>query len=85
MGARYALIGGLALAPYDVIRATQDVDLLVDLENADAIERELTGSAIEAFIAARMRPIACVAMSASNCSTLTVRRPSGCWQVPGRS
>ncbi|MGC8517746.1 MAG: hypothetical protein ACP5P4_04360 [Steroidobacteraceae bacterium] len=42
IGARYALIGGLALAPHHVIRATQDVDLLVDLENADAIERELT-------------------------------------------
>jgi hypothetical protein len=42
IGVRYALIGGLALAPYNVIRATQDVDLLVDLENADAIERELT-------------------------------------------
>lgn len=42
IGARHALIGGLALAPYSVVRATQDVDLLVDLENADAIERALT-------------------------------------------
>lgn len=41
-GVRYALIGGLALAPYNVIRATQDVDLLVDSESADAIHRELT-------------------------------------------
>ncbi len=40
-GARYALIGGLALAPYHVIRATQDVDLLVDLETADGIEAQL--------------------------------------------
>ena len=41
IGARYALIGGLALAPYNVIRATQDIDLLVDLESADVIERAL--------------------------------------------
>ena len=41
IGASYALIGGLALASHNVIRATQDVDLLVDLEKADAIEAEL--------------------------------------------
>lgn len=40
IGAEYALIGGLALATYSVIRATQDVDLLVDLDKADAIEAE---------------------------------------------
>ena len=39
--ARFALIGGLALASYKVIRATQDVDLLVDAEKADAIDAEL--------------------------------------------
>lgn len=37
----YALIGGLALAPHNVIRATQDIDLLADLEKADEIERAL--------------------------------------------
>jgi predicted nucleotidyltransferase len=42
IGARFALIGGLALALHKVIRATQDVDLLVDAENADEIDRELT-------------------------------------------
>lgn len=41
VGARYALIGGLALASHNVIRATQDVDLLTDLEKADEIEAEL--------------------------------------------
>lgn len=41
VGAPYALIGGLALAPYNVIRATQDVDLLVDLEKAGEIDGEL--------------------------------------------
>ena len=39
--ARFALIGGLALASHKVIRATQDIDLLTDLEKADDIEREL--------------------------------------------
>jgi hypothetical protein len=41
LGIRHALIGGLALAPHKVIRATQDVDLLTDLQSADQIEREL--------------------------------------------
>ena len=34
--ARFALIGGLALASYRVVRATQDVDLLADAENRPA-------------------------------------------------
>ncbi len=38
--ARFALIGGLALASHKVVRATQDVDLLVEAEKADAIEAE---------------------------------------------
>lgn len=37
-GLPVALIGGLALAPHNVVRATQDVDLLADGDNADAIE-----------------------------------------------
>lgn len=37
MGARFALIGGLALASHNVVRATQDIDLLVDAEMADRI------------------------------------------------
>ena len=41
LGAATALIGGLALAPYNVIRATSDVDLLADAGLADAIDREL--------------------------------------------
>jgi len=39
--ARFALIGGLALAPHKVIRATQDIDLLTDCEKAEDIDREL--------------------------------------------
>lgn len=41
LGAPFALIGGLALASHNVIRATQDVDLLIDLDDADAIDTEL--------------------------------------------
>jgi hypothetical protein len=38
--ARFALIGGLALASHKVIRATQDIDLLTDAEKAEDIDRE---------------------------------------------
>ena len=41
LGVRFALIGGLALAPYRVIRATQDIDLLTDPVSSDDIDREL--------------------------------------------
>jgi hypothetical protein len=34
-GVQSALIGGLALSPHNVIRATQDIDLLIDQDNAD--------------------------------------------------
>jgi hypothetical protein len=37
----FALIGGLALASHKVVRATQDVDLLVDFDDADTIQDEL--------------------------------------------
>ena len=40
-GIRFALIGGLALAPHKVIRATQDVDLLTDATSAELIHKEL--------------------------------------------
>lgn len=41
MDAPFALIGGLALASHKVVRATQGVDLLVDSDQADAIEARL--------------------------------------------
>src|SRR5690348_15754376 len=41
VGARFALIGGLALAPHKVVRATQDVDLLVEAGLADAVDQAL--------------------------------------------
>ena len=43
IGAEFALIGGLALASHKVIRATQDVDLLVDADQAAAVETALIG------------------------------------------
>ena len=39
--ASFALIGGLALASHKVVRATQDIDLLVDIDHADDVEFEL--------------------------------------------
>jgi hypothetical protein len=41
VGAPAALIGGLALSTHKVIRATQDVDLLVDEVHADALDAQL--------------------------------------------
>ena len=38
----FALIGGLALASHQVVRATQDVDLLAGAERADDIDAQLT-------------------------------------------
>lgn len=37
-----ALIGGLALAAYQVVRATRDVDFLVDLDDADWLDNTLS-------------------------------------------
>jgi hypothetical protein len=41
LGARFALIGGLALASHKVVRATQDVDLLTEARRADEIDKTL--------------------------------------------
>ncbi len=43
VAARFALIGGLALASHRVVRATQDIDLLTDADKADAIHRAMIG------------------------------------------
>ncbi len=42
VAAKFALIGGLALAPHKVVRATQDVDLLIDADLANAVDEALT-------------------------------------------
>ena len=42
-GASFALIGGLALAPHKVVRATQDIDLLMDAAMADSVHAALLG------------------------------------------
>jgi hypothetical protein len=41
VGARFALIGGLALASHRVVRATMDVDFLAEAGKADAIDAAL--------------------------------------------
>jgi hypothetical protein len=41
IGARVALIGGLALASHQVVRATQDVDFLADADRGDDIDAAL--------------------------------------------
>ncbi len=41
LDAPFALIGGLALTPHRVIRATRDVDFLTDAASAEAIHAEL--------------------------------------------
>ncbi|MGA9854663.1 MAG: nucleotidyltransferase family protein [Gammaproteobacteria bacterium] len=40
---RFALIGGLALAAHNVVRATQDVDVLIGATDADRLEGVLVG------------------------------------------
>jgi hypothetical protein len=42
-GVQSALIGGMALSPHKVIRATQDIDLLIDQDDADIVEKEVAG------------------------------------------
>lgn len=37
-GVKFALIGGLALASHNVVRATRDIDLLVDANDADRVD-----------------------------------------------
>ena len=41
IGADIALIGGLALAPHNVVRATQDIDLLTDADQASEVYKAL--------------------------------------------
>lgn len=43
LGSQPALIGGLALAAHRVVRATRDVDFLVDADDADRIHGMLIG------------------------------------------
>jgi hypothetical protein len=47
VGVQSALIGGLALSPHKVVRATQDIDLLVDGLAADTVHIEVTGIGYE--------------------------------------
>jgi len=50
LGVPYALIGGLALAFYEVVRATEDVDLLILLSPADmaTLAEQITANGLRA-------------------------------------
>jgi hypothetical protein len=52
-GVRCALIGGLALGPHKVVRATHDIDLLIDLDHADPVDRELISLAYRCLYRSR--------------------------------
>ena len=62
LDARFALIGGLALASHKVIRATRDVDLLTDADLADGIHSALTAWGTPAHTAVPRQPIIFAAM-----------------------
>jgi len=42
IGVQSALIGGLALSPHKVIRATQDIDLLIDQKDSGRVHDEVS-------------------------------------------
>jgi len=52
LGVPYALIGGLALAFYEVVRATEDVDLLILLSPADmaTLAEQITANGLRASV-----------------------------------
>ena len=83
--ARFALIGGLALASHKVIRATQDIDLLTDSEKAEVIDRELIALGYTVCIAVPMPETTCAVMSAWTSSTPVALRRGACSAMPQRS
>jgi len=52
LGVPYALIGGLALAFYEVVRATEDLDLLILLSPADmaTLAEQITANGLRASV-----------------------------------
>lgn len=59
-GVRYVVVGGLAVLAYGVLRATNDIDIVVDLEEDNvaratealsALERQLLGTLRRAEVA----------------------------------
>ncbi len=75
----FALIGGLALASHKVVRATQDIDLLVDLDHADVFEHKLAGLVTTASTAIPMPATTSAPTSGSIFSTPVVPLPGNCW------
>ncbi|MBM4220139.1 MAG: nucleotidyltransferase family protein [Gammaproteobacteria bacterium] len=77
--ARFALIGGLALASHKVVRATQDVDLLIDADRADEIDETLLTLGYRCVHHSVMPEIICAVTSVSIFSTRLARRPGSSW------
>lgn len=63
----FALIGGLALALHNVIRATQDVDILVGAENAEKIDKVLTALGYDCLYRSTEAEITYAAVNALIC------------------
>jgi predicted nucleotidyltransferase len=72
-GVRFALIGGLALAWHKVVRATRDLDLLVEEEDATAADRELRKLGYEQVF--RSDEVATYARGDERIDLLFARRP----------
>ena len=73
-GVRFALIGGLALAWHKVVRATRDVDLLVEEDDAGAVDRELTKLGYDRVF--RSEEVATYARGDERIDVLLARRPA---------
>jgi hypothetical protein len=74
-GVPLALIGGLALAPHKVIRATQDIDFLVDATRNDEVHEALLLWATNACIAAPMPGFSSAVTNAWTSSSRTAPQP----------
>ena len=73
-----ALIGGLALAVHNYVRATQDIDFLADATDADRLMRPCSTWVIAACIAALTRPTTFAATKASIFCTRIGRPRENC-------
>ena len=72
-GVRFALIGGLALAWHKVVRATRDLDLLVEEEDAATADRTLEQLGYERVF--RSDEVATYARGDERIDLLLARRP----------
>jgi hypothetical protein len=76
------LIGGLALAAHQVVRAKRDIDFLADAEDAGRLHEILLAWVIAAPTEARTRPTTCVTTKGWICCTRIGLLQGGCWRRP---